>query len=50
MKMNPMNLVVIPKITDLKYEKMGSREISLKEVNNKTQMVFNFILSNPTEK
>ena len=33
-----------------KYEKMGSREISLKEVNNKTQMVLNFILSNPTEK
>ena len=33
-----------------KYEKMGSREISLKEVNNKTQRVLNFILSNPTEK
>lgn len=32
------------------YEKMGSREISLKEVNNKTQRVLNFILSNPTEK
>jgi len=33
-----------------KYEKMGSREISLREVNNKTQRVLNFILSNPTEK
>jgi len=33
-----------------KYQKMGSREISLKEVNNKTQRVLNFILSNPTEK
>ena len=29
---------------------MGSREISLKEVNNKTQRVLNLILSNPTEK
>jgi ssDNA-binding Zn-finger/Zn-ribbon topoisomerase 1 len=32
------------------YERMGSREISLKEVNNKTEMVRRFILSNPTEK
>ena len=33
-----------------KYEKMGSREISLKEKNSKTQRVLNLILSNPTEK
>ena len=32
------------------YERMGSREISLKEVNNKTERVLKLILSNPTEK
>ena len=32
------------------YERMGSREISLKEVKNKTEMVRRFILSNPTKK
>ena len=29
---------------------MGSREISLKEKNSKTQRVLNLILSNPTQK
>ncbi len=32
------------------YERMGSREISLKELNNKTEMVRQFILRNPTDK
>ena len=32
------------------FEKLGSREISLNEINNKTEMVRRFILSNPTDK
>ena len=31
------------------YKRMGSREISLEEVKNKTEIVRRFILSNPTE-